>query len=110
MAPVTKRARSEASEAITQAQFVMADHDELVDLVEFARRQAAGHPTLRTILTIGAPDGVGDDVNRVEALGSGIAPAEARARIAAIQAGDTEAKWLAAALRAAGVLKEGESL
>ena len=32
-----------------------------------------------------APDGVGDDVNRVEALGSGIAPAEARARIAAIQ-------------------------
>lgn len=32
------------------------------------------------------------------------------ARIAAIQAGDTEATWLAAALRAAGVLKEGESL
>jgi len=32
------------------------------------------------------------------------------ARIAAIQGGDTEAKWLAAALRAAGVLKEGESL
>jgi len=32
------------------------------------------------------------------------------ARIAAIQAGDTQAKWLDAALRAAGVLKEGESL
>lgn len=32
------------------------------------------------------------------------------ARIAAIQAGDTEAKWLSVALRAAGVLKEGESL
>ena len=32
------------------------------------------------------------------------------ARIAAIQAGDTTAKWLSAALRTAGVLKEGEAL
>jgi 4-hydroxy-4-methyl-2-oxoglutarate aldolase len=32
------------------------------------------------------------------------------ARIDAIQAGDTAAKWLTAALRTAGVLKEGESL
>jgi len=32
------------------------------------------------------------------------------ARIEAIQGGDTNAKWLDAALRAAGVLKEGESL
>jgi len=32
------------------------------------------------------------------------------ARIAAIKAGDTAAKWLNAALRNAGVLKEGESL
>jgi 4-hydroxy-4-methyl-2-oxoglutarate aldolase len=32
------------------------------------------------------------------------------ARIAAIQRGDTAAKWLDAALRAAGVLKEGERL
>ncbi|SAI69541.1 aldolase [Bordetella ansorpii] len=32
------------------------------------------------------------------------------ARIEAIKGGDTAAKWLAAALRAAGVLKEGESL
>lgn len=32
------------------------------------------------------------------------------ARIAAIQAGDTAAKWLPAALRTAGVLKDGESL
>lgn len=32
------------------------------------------------------------------------------ARIAAIQGGDTAAKWLAAALRNAGVLKEGETL
>lgn len=32
------------------------------------------------------------------------------ARIAAINAGDTEAKWLSAALRSAGVLKAGEQL
>lgn len=32
------------------------------------------------------------------------------ARIAAIQQGDTAAKWLDAALRSAGVLKEGERL
>lgn len=32
------------------------------------------------------------------------------ARIEAIQGGDTNAKWLVSALRAAGVLKEGESL
>jgi RraA family protein len=32
------------------------------------------------------------------------------ARVAAIKKGDTEAKWLAAALRTAGVLKEGETL
>ncbi|MDB5894261.1 MAG: methyltransferase [Rhodoferax sp.] len=32
------------------------------------------------------------------------------ARIAAIKTGDTAAKWLTAALRTAGVLKEGESL
>ncbi|CAM3625970.1 methyltransferase [Bordetella sputigena] len=32
------------------------------------------------------------------------------ARIAAIKAGDTAAKWLGAALRTAGVLKEGETL
>lgn len=56
------------------------------DLVEFARQQAAGHPTLRTIITIGASDGGGGDVNPVETLGSGIAPAEARARVASIQA------------------------
>ncbi|HSH92215.1 MAG TPA: RraA family protein [Ramlibacter sp.] len=36
--------------------------------------------------------------------------ADESARIAAIKKGDTEAKWLAAALRHAGVLKEGESL
>jgi 4-hydroxy-4-methyl-2-oxoglutarate aldolase len=36
--------------------------------------------------------------------------ADESARIAAIKQGDTEAKWLAAALRTAGVLKEGESL
>jgi 4-hydroxy-4-methyl-2-oxoglutarate aldolase len=36
--------------------------------------------------------------------------ADESARIAAIKKGDTEAKWLAAALRTAGVLKEGETL
>jgi 4-hydroxy-4-methyl-2-oxoglutarate aldolase len=36
--------------------------------------------------------------------------ADESARIAAIKKGDTEAKWLVGALRAAGVLKEGEFL
>ncbi len=36
--------------------------------------------------------------------------ADEAARIAAIQAGDTAAKWLDSALRAAGVLKQGETL
>ena len=36
--------------------------------------------------------------------------ADEAARIAAIKQGDTAAKWLPAALRGAGVLKEGESL
>ncbi len=36
--------------------------------------------------------------------------ADEAARIEAIARGDTESKWLPAALRAAGVLKEGESL
>ena len=36
--------------------------------------------------------------------------ADEAARIEAIARGDTAAKWLPAALRAAGVLKEGESL
>jgi regulator of RNase E activity RraA len=36
--------------------------------------------------------------------------ADESARIAAIKQGDTAAKWLAPALVAAGVLKEGESL
>ena len=35
---------------------------------------------------------------------------EQAARIAAIKEGDTAAKWLGAALRSAGVLKEGETL
>jgi regulator of RNase E activity RraA len=36
--------------------------------------------------------------------------ADESARIAAIKKGDTQAKWLVGALRAAGVLKEGETL
>lgn len=47
---------------------------------------------------------------------AGLIPAAAKkvqdeaARIAAIEAGDTAAKWLAGALRNAGVLREGETL
>jgi 4-hydroxy-4-methyl-2-oxoglutarate aldolase len=36
--------------------------------------------------------------------------ADEAARLEAIARGDTSSKWLPAALRAAGVLKEGESL
>ena len=53
------------------------------DLVDFAREQAQGHPTLRTMLTIGAPAGEGTPV---ETLGADIAPDDARARVAAVQA------------------------
>ncbi|MDY6810139.1 MAG: AMP-binding protein, partial [Actinomycetota bacterium] len=53
------------------------------DLVDFARVQAQGHPTLRTILTIGATAREGSPV---ETLGAGIAPDDARARVAAVQA------------------------
>ncbi|MEE3851958.1 AMP-binding protein [Gordonia sp. LSe1-13] len=53
------------------------------DLVDFAREQAQGHPTLRTMLTIGATAGEGTPV---ETLGADIAPDDARARVAAVQA------------------------
>lgn len=56
------------------------------DLVEFARQQAQGHPTLRSILTIGASGGA-DGVHAVETLGAGTPPAEARARVESIQSG-----------------------
>lgn len=55
------------------------------DLVAFARQQAEGHPTLRTILTIGAPAAA--DTHAVESLGVDIDVASARARVEQVQAG-----------------------
>ncbi|MHC3002958.1 AMP-binding protein [Gordonia sp. GN26] len=61
------------------------------DLVDFARQQADGHPTLRTILTIGARGLYGNEtdteVSAVETLGDGVAPEVARKRVAKIQEG-----------------------
>lgn len=79
-----------------------------------------GHPVSIGGVTVHAGDFViadGDGVvvverDKIESL----LPLAARkvkdeaARIAAIQAGDTTAKWLNTALRTAGVLKEGETL
>src|SRR3954471_16567657 len=47
------------------------------DLVAFGRQQAHGHPTLRHLIAIGAPDGA--DVPRLEDLGRGGDAAAARA-------------------------------
>jgi regulator of RNase E activity RraA len=64
-------------------------------------------------LVVGDADGV-TIVERAQV--AALLPAAAKkvadesARIAAIRNGDTQARWLAGALRAAGVLKEGESL
>ncbi|WP_238421972.1 (2,3-dihydroxybenzoyl)adenylate synthase [Gordonia sp. 'Campus'] len=56
------------------------------DLVEFARQQAQGHPTLRSILTVGAVGGE-DGTHPVETLGADTPPAEARARVESVQSG-----------------------
>ena len=56
------------------------------DLVEFARQQAQGHPTLRTILSVGSGGGRNGAVS-VETLGVDVAAAVARERVAAVQAG-----------------------
>ncbi|WP_037370711.1 (2,3-dihydroxybenzoyl)adenylate synthase [Amycolatopsis orientalis] len=56
------------------------------DLVEFARRAADGHPTLRTVVTVGAP---ASGAHRIEDLGSDIGPAEARAFVESVEA-DTD--------------------
>ncbi|SDF94182.1 (2,3-dihydroxybenzoyl)adenylate synthase [Klenkia brasiliensis] len=56
------------------------------DLVAFGREQAAGHPTLRLLLTIGAPS-PGDGAVAVETLGAGVDPATARAWVEQVQAG-----------------------
>lgn len=79
-----------------------------------------GHPVSVGGVTVHAGDFIIGDADGVVVVErekiAGLLPAAEKkvrdeaARIAAIQAGDTEAKWLAAALRAAGVLKEGESL
>ncbi|WP_244971023.1 (2,3-dihydroxybenzoyl)adenylate synthase [Gordonia jinghuaiqii] len=61
------------------------------DLVDFARTQAQGHPTLRTILTIGMPHGAGEVAGggtaAVKTLGTDIAPDVARERVVQVQAG-----------------------
>jgi 4-hydroxy-4-methyl-2-oxoglutarate aldolase len=79
-----------------------------------------GHPVSVGDVTVRPGDfiiGDGDGVVVVERekIG-GLLPLAAKkvkdeaARIAAIKEGDTAAKWLDAALRTAGVLKEGETL
>jgi regulator of RNase E activity RraA len=79
-----------------------------------------GHPVSVGGVMVHAGDFVIGDADGVVVVErekiEGLLPLAARkvkdeaARIEAIQGGDTNAKWLASALRAAGVLKEGESL
>jgi regulator of RNase E activity RraA len=79
-----------------------------------------GHPVTVGGVTVHAGDFVIGDADGVvvverEKIASLLPLAEKKvadesARIAAIKQGDTAAKWLAGALRTAGVLKEGESL
>ncbi|MGV9293886.1 (2,3-dihydroxybenzoyl)adenylate synthase [Amycolatopsis sp. NPDC003676] len=53
------------------------------DLVEFARRAADGHPTLRTVLTVGA---AAPGTHRIEDLGADLDPAKARAFVESVEA------------------------
>jgi len=79
-----------------------------------------GHPVTVGGVTVHAGDFVVGDNDGVvvverEKIASLLPLAEKKvkdeaARIAAIKTGDTAAKWLGSALRAAGVLKEGEAL
>ncbi len=57
-----------------------------IDLVEFARTQQEGHPSLRHVLILG---GDRDDARgtAIESLGAGVDPADARAAVERIQAG-----------------------
>jgi 2,3-dihydroxybenzoate-AMP ligase len=55
------------------------------DLVSFAQEQAANHPTMRTVLTVGATDDA-DGTHAVETLGADIADDVARERVERIQA------------------------
>lgn len=79
-----------------------------------------GHPVSVGGVTVNAGDFVIGDADGVVVVEhekiEGLLPLAKKkvrdeaARIAAIKAGDTTASWLTAALRTAGVLKEGESL
>lgn len=79
-----------------------------------------GHPVSVGGVTVHAGDFIIGDADGLVVVErekiEGLLPAAEKkvrdeaARIAAIKTGDTEAKWLNAALRTAGVLKEGESL
>ncbi len=79
-----------------------------------------GHPVTVGGVTVRAGDFVIGDNDGVVVVErdkiEGLLPVAAKkvkdeaARIAAIKTGDTAARWLAAALRGAGVLKEGETL
>lgn len=79
-----------------------------------------GHPVTVGGVTVHAGDFVIGDADGVVVVErekiESLLPAAAKkvadesARIAAIKRGDTQAKWLVAALRTAGVLNEGESL
>lgn len=79
-----------------------------------------GHPVSVGGVTVNAGDFIIGDADGVVVVErekiEGLLPAAEKkvrdeaARIAAIQDGDTEAKWLTQALRNAGVLKEGETL
>src|SRR5512140_380694 len=79
-----------------------------------------GHPVSLGGVTVNSGDFVIGDADGVVVIErekiAGLLPLAAKkvadesARIEAIKKGDTEAKWLAGALRAAGVLKEGETL
>ncbi|OHU31111.1 2,3-dihydroxybenzoate-AMP ligase [Mycobacteroides franklinii] len=54
------------------------------DLVEFAKKQSAGHPSMGLVLTIGSRAVRG--VERIEELGSGYDPVAARMKVAVVQA------------------------
>jgi regulator of RNase E activity RraA len=79
-----------------------------------------GHPVSCGGVTVHAGDFIIADADGVVVVErekiEGLLPAAAKkvrdeaARIAAIKTGDTAAKWLDAALRTAGVLKDGETL
>ncbi|OUC78092.1 AMP-binding protein [Gordonia lacunae] len=56
-----------------------------LDLVQFGQDLAIGHPTLRTLVVVGAHTEVVDGALRFEDLGSGVEAGVARARVDSIQ-------------------------